>query len=385
MKKILIGLFLCSNIAQAQKDSNSALHLGLVYPISTNGQWAKDYSNDVSIHLLGGVSANENKFCFSGLANLITNRATGMVYAGVLNHIGGDARGAIFAGFSNIILGNAQGAQFAGFNNISKGFKGSQFAGFLNIGKGNIKGAQFAGFSNICTDSIDGCQMAGFCNVAQQAGSQFAGFSNVSKQVKGLQAAGFINVAQDVKGTQVAGFINVAKKVKGAQIAGFINIADSCEYPIGIINIIRNGDKSMGISIEETGTSMLSLRSGSKKLYGILGIGYNFYQPKMQYGMEAGIGARFPFNLLFRFNVEASVITLSDFHNGAFMKSSFRFFPSMRIARNFEVFGGPTFSFTNTPSYLADRFDIPYVWSRNNNGTFYGLNIGAIGGLQVHF
>lgn len=385
MKKILAGILLCSNITQAQNDSNSKFHIGFVYPLSSNGQYAQRYSNDASFHLLGGVSANENAFCFSGLSNLIVHRAKGLVFAGVVNHIGGEARGMQFAGVTNIILGEATGCQFAGFNNISKSFRGAQFAGFSNISKGNIQGIQVAGFSNICSDTLHGLQVAGFSNIAQNTDGQLAGFGNVSNKVRGIQAAGFINVAKEVKGAQIAGFINVAKKVRGPQIAGFINIADSSEYPIGIINIIRNGDKSIGLSIDETGTGMLSFRSGSKRLYGILGAGYNFVEPKMQYGMEAGIGARFPFNLLFRFNAEATVLTLSDFRNGAFMKSSFRFFPSMRIARSFEVFGGPTFSFTNTPAALAEKFDIPYVWSRYSKGTFYGMNIGAIAGLQVHF
>lgn len=400
MKKILACILLCSNIAQAQNDSNSKFHIGFVYPLSNNGQDAQRYSNDASFHLLGGVSANEKAFCFSGLSNLIAHQANGVVFAGLVNHIGGCTHGVQFSGVTNIILGEATGCQFAGFNNISKSFRGVQFAGFSNISKGNIHGVQVAGFSNVCSDSIEGLQVSGFSNIAKSTDGQLAGFSNVAKssegiqaagfgnvsnKVKGLQTAGFINVAKEVSGVQIAGFINVAKKVRGAQIAGFINIADSSEYSIGIINIIRNGDKSIGVSIDETSTGMLTFRSGSKKMYGILGAGYNFAEPKMQYGMEAGIGARFPFNLLFRFNAEATVLSLSDFRNGAFMKSSFRFFPSMRIARSFEVFGGPTFSFTNTPAALAEKFDIPYVWSRYSKGTFYGMNIGAIAGLQVHF
>ncbi|MES2480094.1 MAG: hypothetical protein V4561_13480 [Bacteroidota bacterium] len=400
MKKILAGIILCSNITQAQNDSSSKIHIGFVYPLSTNGQWAQHYSNDASFHVLGGVSDNEHAFCFSGISNLIVHKANGFVFAGVVNHIGDEARGMQFAGASNIILGEAEGMQFAGFNNISKSFRGCQVAGFSNISKGAVSGMQIAGFSNFSTDTVHGCQVAGFSNISDEAqcqisgfsnisrnadGLQVAGFSNVSQNARGLQVAGFSNIAKDINGVQVAGFINVARKVRGAQIAGFINIADSCEYPIGIINIIRNGDKSIGASIDETGTGMLSFRSGSKRLYGILGVGYNLVEPKLQYGMEAGIGARFPFNLLFRFNVEATVLTLSDFRNGAFMKSSFRFFPSMRIARNLEVFGGPTFSFTNTPAHLAEKFDIPYVWSRYSNGTFYGMNVGAIGGIQVHF
>jgi hypothetical protein len=35
------------------------------------------------------------------------------------------------------------------------------------------------------------------------------------------------------------------------QLSGFINIADSCDYPIGLVNIIKNGDAAIGASIDE--------------------------------------------------------------------------------------------------------------------------------------
>ena len=81
--------------------------------------------------------------------------------------------------------------------------------------------------------------------------------------------------AGDIKGSQIAGFMNIARKVKGVQIAGFINIADSSATPIGLINIIRNGEKSISISADETLTWLLSFRSGGKILYGIVGGGYH--------------------------------------------------------------------------------------------------------------
>jgi hypothetical protein len=48
------------------------------------------------------------------------------------------------------------------------------------------------------------------------------------------------------------------------QIAGFINIADSSDYSIGIINIIRQGEKGIGVSVDETKTAMVSFRSGGR-------------------------------------------------------------------------------------------------------------------------
>src|SRR5690606_22674579 len=132
-----------------------------------------------------------------------------------------------------------------------------------------------------------------------------AGFANfVVDSVTGSQFAGFINVAKDIKGTQFAGFINIARKVKGAQIAGFINIADSSDTPIGLLNIIKTGEKSIGVSVDDQLTTLVTFRSGGKILYGILGAGYNFENEKEQYAFEAGLGAHFFNGPRFRIHAE---------------------------------------------------------------------------------
>jgi hypothetical protein len=109
--------------------------------------------------------------------------------------------------------------------------------------------------------------------------------------VHGAQLAGFINLAENVN-TQVAGFINVAGKVKGVQVASFINIADSSDFPIGLVNIVKNGYKGIGVTADESGTVLGAFRSGGRVLYGIVGTGYNFKSDKEFYVMEAGMGAR---------------------------------------------------------------------------------------------
>src|SRR5690606_35910061 len=180
-----------------------------------------------------------------------------------------------------------------GFINTYQKAEGTQFAGFANIAKSQITGTQFAGFIN---------------NSGNIKGSQFAGFINQAAQVDGTQMAGFINNAGDVNGTQIAGFINVAKKIKGSQIAGFINVADSSDYPIALINIIKNGEQQIGVSIDESQTTILSFRSGSKNLYGILGAGLNFKRAKVQYAWEAGLGMHIFPGKAFRINPELTYL-----------------------------------------------------------------------------
>src|SRR5690606_34976935 len=95
------------------------VHIGLVYPLSTNGIAAKEYTNAASMHAIVGVSKGELGFCASGVSNIITDNATGLVAAGFSNHIGGVAKGVQAAGFLNYIRSEATGLQAAGFLNIA--------------------------------------------------------------------------------------------------------------------------------------------------------------------------------------------------------------------------------------------------------------------------
>src|SRR5690606_3868538 len=142
-------------------------------------------------------------------------------------------------------------------------------------------------------------------------GVQVAGFGNNAKDAN-VQAAGFYNIAENVN-TQIGGFINIAKDVKGVQLSGFINIADSCDFPVGIINISRKGEKFLGATVDDDLTSLITFRSGGKYLYGIIGVGANFRYPTAVYASEAGIGAHLPLGKSFRLNGEIVSTSLSDY------------------------------------------------------------------------
>src|SRR5690606_15213314 len=107
--------------------------------------------------------------------------------------------------------------------------------------------------------------VAGVANIIQKEAKcfQLAGFLNSYENGKGFQLAGFTNIARgEVRGLQLAGFINKASKVHGVQFAGFMNIADSSDYPIGIVNLIADGTKAVGISVDDDQTILASFRSG---------------------------------------------------------------------------------------------------------------------------
>lgn len=325
MKAIITSILLAATLtatAQDQQNSKSSgarsvtisiprkMHLGLAYPLSTNGTHARLDTNSFSLHLIAGVSAAERGLSFAGLSNVVVHDTKGVQFAGFSNHIGKTASGALFAGFMNI-YGGGSGPAFAGFANIAK----------------------------------------------------------------------------DVKGSQFAGFINIAKKVKGTQVAGFINIADSSDYPVGIINIIKNGEKSIGLTTDENQTAMLSFRSGGKILYGILGIGYNFKNTDEVYAFEAGLGAHFFRSRSFRVNAEITSSMLEGFKEGEYMKATLRAMPALKITPFLEIFAGPSLNFisTNTTEGIALTKKTIKEWPGEWDDDFRALYLGYTGGLHFIF
>jgi hypothetical protein len=331
---------------------DNGVNVGLIYPISTRGSQALTFSNSFSLNAIAGLSREEKAFTVAGFSNIIKE----------------DARGFQAAGFSNHIGGFSEGFKAAGFVNTYSDAKGFQAAGFANVTKGTINGMQAAGFLNVSGD-IKGFQAAGYINVADD--------------VNGTQGAGFINIAGDVEGTQLAGFINIAKKVKGAQVAGFINIADSSEYPIGIVNLIKDGERSIGVSTDDNLTTLLSFRSGSRKLYGIIGIGSNLKNSREVFSMQFGLGAHLISKNKYRLNGEFTTISLENFRRGGFTKYSVSMLPAFRLAPGLEVFGGPALNYVNTSTAEGKTLIKHYIWSGTNDDHLNGLYIGYTAGLHL--
>lgn len=353
-------------ISTAQESKPKPAHIGFIYPMSTNGTDAITSTNNFSLHLLAGVAYQENSFCLSGISSVVKHNAYGVMISGISNHVFNTAQGVQIAGLVNSIKINSSGVQIAGLANVI----------------GNAEGVQLAGFTNITKDAT-GVQVAGFANCAKNTNIQVAGFANTAKSVDGIQLAGFINTAKDAN-SQVAGFINVAKKVTGVQVAGFINIAEESNYPIGLINISKNGEKQIGLTIDETGSTVLALRSGGKVLYGILGVGFNFRNDNARYVLEGGIGAHFPITNSFRANLEVTASAMSDLQRDVYFKTTTRLLAAYKVANRVEFFAGPTFNHLGFDRYQSDIRNDNYIWSRKNPNYFNGLFIGVMGGIQVN-
>lgn len=354
-------------IASAQEVKPRPAHVGFIYPLSTNGTEAPECTNKFSFHLLSGVSRNETSFCLSGISGVVRQNARGLMLSGVTNIVGNNAEGVQLAGVLNLVKKEAKGATIAGFANVT----------------GDAHGAQLAGFANISRNAA-GAQLAGFLNKAKDADVQVAGFANVAKHTQAVQVAGFANISRGDAGSQVSGFINIARKVKGVQVAGFINIAEESDYPVGLINIIKNGEMQIGASIDESGVSMITFRSGGRYLYGIIGAGYNFKEDNARYVLEGGIGFHVPVARHFRTNVELTAGALSDLEHNVYFKSGLRVLAAYKIANRIELFAGPSL---NNLSYERDQDDIRkdnYLWQHKGSNNVNGMYIGVTGGIQIN-
>ncbi|ODS86263.1 MAG: hypothetical protein ABS46_01330 [Cytophagaceae bacterium SCN 52-12] len=341
MKKVIISVWAIAAVcfqSFGQADTLQKVHIGFIYPISSNGSNAPKISNDFSLHLLSGISKNENVLSIAGISNHIKQDARGLQVAGLINQVGNSAHG-----------------------------------------------VQVAGLGNFTKKETKGVQIAGLTNTSGDAEIQISGLINIADDVHGLQIAGLINKAGNVEGTQVAGLINRARDVKGVQIAGLINLAESSDYPIGIINIIKNGKQAVGLSYDETGTGMITYRSGGRVLYGLIGLGYNLSSKRSKdfYGFQAGIGAHIVKSEHFLLNAEAFSQSLTDFSDFSYSKHGIRLLPTLRIAKRVEIFAGPAFNVTQFNNEAYTSLYSSYFWTREKRNCFTGMSVGYTGGIQI--
>lgn len=317
----LSSMLFTANSACAQRNDPAQANIGLIYPLSTNGTNAPRDTNNLSLNLLAGVSAGERGLSIAGVSNVIRGDAAVLQVAGLSNHIGKNANGLMIAGFIN--------------------------------------------------------------TYTQGKGTAIAGFTNIARNGSGTQVAGFLNKAGNVAGLQVAGFINVARRVKGAQI-GLINLADSAGTQLGIINLAKNNEKSIGISMDESESTLLSFRSGGNRFYGIVGLGGNFKNKKEKYAFQAGLGANLIREKAFSLKTELISSGLESFKGDEYYKSSFYLMPAFKITRSVEIFAGPSFNQVSTNNAEGRALIKNYItsWTRNAGNDFYGLYFGYTAGVR---
>ncbi len=254
----------------------------------------------------------------------------------------------------------------------SRSVNGLALAGCVNTVKADSRGLLVSGILNAVYETMSGVQLAGLVNIAGTAS-------------RGIQLAGLVNVARDFSGLQLAGLVNVAHTVRGVQLAGLINVADSSDFPIGFINLIKNGEMGIAVSYNELGTTMLSFQSGGRYTYGIVGIGYNHYLRGQQpFIAGGGIGARINCTNWLRLSCELTSTNLlpAKASLDRLMVLNFSLLPAFRLLPHLELFGGPRLSYASANHDCRNVLPSYSLWRRLGPSRIQQLHLGFQAGVQ---
>src|SRR5690606_31856312 len=169
---------------------------------------------------------------------------------------------------------------------------------------------------------------------------------NVAKDAAGtVQLAGLLNHSSGEVRRQVSGLLNKAGKVRGIQIAGLLNNAESSDYPISLVNLIKNGQKSLTLGANELTFANITFRSGGRELYGMLGLAYQISAGTAPYAFEIGFGLHnFEKN---RYSMDTEFVTriANDFDGISNIISSLKFLQAYALGDQFRLITGPTLNF----------------------------------------
>ncbi len=190
---------------------------------------------------------------------------------------------------------------------------------------------------------------AGSIVSGQADGLQLSGLFNWTGGGSGLMASSCFNVTRGTfTGLQIAGLVNVADKVRGVQLSTLVNVAQECDFPIGLINIIKNGE--MGVAVT-----------------------------------EAGLGIHIPVCRFFRIDNELKATAMDATSEASSLNFSYLAAPSFIIGRHYNIFFGPSINFLSAPEgedALRPGLDI---WHTYENGRYKRAYLGYSVGVQYLF
>jgi len=316
--------------------------------LSTNGDSAAVYTNNLSFNLFGGVNGGVKGFELGAFVNIINQDVEGMQIAGI----------------ANVVQGKSRALQTAGIVNVNKrNFDGMQVAGIVNIADSNVIGMQAAGIFNV-TNNIYGMQITGISSTAKNMyGMQVSGLGGIADTITGLQVSGIINTSKSVTGMQVAGLVNKTGTLKGVQL-GFINISEKVKggVPIGFISFSRYGYKAIDVSYNEIFPATLSLKTGVNAFYNIFTGSSNFDEKEHLWSVGYGFGSRFNMtkHSFIEFEAIASQLSKNQFEEEWNILGRFNMNFAVELGGFAEIYAGPSLNVYATQVFNADTKTFGY-------------------------
>lgn len=235
--------------------------------------------------------------------------------------------------------------------NILMGYAGGvrklEVGGLLNGIHHDVEGVQIAGIGNVVGGEVRGLQLSGLLNITGNLG-------------RGLQLNGGINVVADRANGWQIGLVNFAQNVdkKGKQI-GLLNISETTEStPFGLLSFVSSSDgyKRLELTVDENETGSVTFKTGVRKFYNILTIGYNFLRSRELFSAGYGIGRAYELKYGWMLNTDliANAMVEYDAFNpnvGTLLKFDISF--EKQIAKNAAITFGPSLK-----ALFIDRYNI---------------------------
>jgi hypothetical protein len=275
---------------------------------------------------------------------------------------------------------NLRGAGFGGIGLNNAGFvHGAQFSGIYNTVSQDMTGLEMAGIFNWVQEDVRGAQMAGIFNVVEGSGS-------------GYQSAGIFNWTRGSFNGLQMGLVNYSGGSDGSGVRiGLVNISESEDvFPVGLVNVIKNGLMHPSVWYDDLGFINLGLKSGSKYFYSILGLGVHqdlIFDDSHMFVTRTGLGVELPLNKVFLdFDVTVGHIMLNypwDEDNRSALIAQARFSAGYKLFEHLGLFAGISYDYILSPRdgslKLGEDFGFSALGYSNGRHTH---KIGFFGGIQ---
>jgi hypothetical protein len=267
---------------------------------------------------------------------------------------------------ANVVGGELHGVQIAAGVNAAMRARGrsAQITSGANLVFDEMEGVQIGGFSYATT--LRGFQI-GTVGMAQEVGGQF-GAVNIARssnvQVGALNLTerscvqvGAFNIDTAETVTQIGAFnieagetvtqigaLNIAREASGVQIAA-LNIAEHSDYPIGVLNLVRDGYHAVGLWVNELGAPNFGLKLGGTYLYTFLAASIQPKSSPRWWTGGGGIGGHVPLGKFF-VDIEAASSSVFEGHwkNPQSILCSARANLGWQILPSLAIVGGPSFN-----------------------------------------
>ncbi|MDR1210827.1 MAG: caspase family protein [Spirochaetaceae bacterium] len=369
--------------AAGENTSGNPVKLQLI-PDAWRGKKVPETTNHVLLSLTAADGWHLSGVGLAPLGVSSYGSLTGLQMAGTYASTAGDMTGVQYTGSFNFAGGNVRGIQASGMFNVANGYmRGIQAAGIFNAANGSAAGLQAAGIFNIVSDAV-GVEAAG-------------AFTMVRGTMTGFQAAGLFNWSSGaMRGLQTALVNYSGPDSAGAQI-GLVNISRGANvFPLGIVNIIKDGILNPQVWIDSMGYMNAGLKSGSKHFYTTLSVGVEeLYIGSFTVApggdhdintmaLRAGIGFELPLGPAF-LDIEAVCGTINEVHSAnsnddaSTLLIQGRLVAGLKAFKHLGIFAGVSYDYLKPFSSAAPvpegGYDMGYGgrWNTNRVGFFAGV------------